>query len=237
MKRIFFLILGTVCLASCTYHGQINPHNNFKNTHSKIIPVSVLLRTDTAFPKEFLITEADNKGTQAFVLDIQDRVLIDITNALGTLFQTVDAGKGSLQNQYDYVAIASLEASLTRTHCEGELAKWAMAHEGLCTLLKISFYHPGKEEPFWTVSATRWREFRTPGFASSVRWFNQHTYIFSPVLTPIYMQSQGHKLRRQFENNLTEILQDILTQIESKHTRFVQENRSFKDTNVQNYVE
>ncbi len=203
----------------CTYHGQVRRGIYNKSASSSPINASVLVLADKGIPLEMLITDTENSDTQSFLLKTKDGVTAAVTDALGTLFKIADAGDRQIQNQYNFVADVRIESGLTRNSCEGELAKWAVRKEGLCTILTISLRHPDGTA-VTQAKATQWQEFRTPGFASSVRWVNKHTWIFAPILTPIYMQSQGNTLRQQFEDNLTNALTDIISQLEEKRTLF-----------------
>ena len=200
-------------LCSCTYHAKIRPDIYKESDRPSKISASVLLLADQHIPAEILITDTENSDTQSFLLQTREGVTAALTKALETLFQQVAVENH--QTSYDFVAAVKVEAGLTRNNCEGELAKWAVRKDGLCTIVTLSLRRENNEKPV-TVKSSKWREFRTPGFASSVRWLNKHTFIFSPVLTPIYMQSQGGALRKQFEDNLTDTLTDIILQLEEK---------------------
>ena len=222
MYRHFLLCLFVAILATgCTYRGQIRRGIYTQAPSSKRVDASILVIADHHLPPQILITEPDNADTQSFVLQTADGVAVAATDALATLFMRADAGSADLENKYDFVADVQLEAGLTRNNCEGTLSKWAVRQDGLCTLLTLSVRRAGEETPLATLSASRWRPFRTPGLASSVRWLDRHTRIFFFVLTPLYVQTQGNALRNQFEDNLKETLEDVMEQLAQKRAAFV----------------
>lgn len=223
MKRKSFFLLFTLGLlaSACTYHGTIRPNLYPSSTNENPVEASIFVLADHHIPQEIYITDPDDSDTQAYLLHTSQGVVVSVTDALGTLFTQADAGADSFQEGYDFVADVTMETGLTRNNCEGNLAKYAVRQEGLCTELTISIRRSGQTTPVAVAKASRWREFRKPGFASSVRWVNKHTYIFSPILTPLYVQSQGSSLRKQLESNLTEALQDILYQLRENRERFV----------------
>ena len=135
-----------------------------------------------------------------------------------------------------YKIVMASELQLGYHNPRRELARWVVRREGLCTLVTLALHQPDGKE-ITQAKASRWREFRPPGFASSVRWFNRHTFIFSPVLTPVYMQSQGNALRKQFEDNLTESLEDIMSQLAQKRGLFGTHAPNKTSATAQNYVE
>ena len=231
-RRILLLLLIGVLLAGCTYRGQIRRGLYTQPAVDERLDASVLVLTDRNIPPQILITEPENSDTQAFVLQTADGTAVAVTDALSTLFARADAGSADLQNQYDFTAEVSLESGLTRNNCEGTLSKWAVRQDGLCTLLTLSIYRAGENIPLATATASRWQPFRTPGFASSVRWLNEHTRIFFFILTPLYVQTQGNALRNQFENNLKEVLKDIMKQVEENRAVFTTPAK-----NTQNNVE
>ncbi len=213
MRRVFFLLLLVSMGTACTYHGQIRRGLYTRPAYRDRTDASILVVADRQIPAQILITDPDNADTQAFVLDTVDGVAVAVTDALGTLFTRADAGSATLQEHYDFVADVTLESGLTRTNCTGELSQWAVRQAGLCTLLTVTIRKAGETTPLATATSSHWREFRTPGLASSVRWLDTHTRIFFFILTPLYVQSQGHALRKQFEDNLTDTLDDIVNQL------------------------
>lgn len=218
-RRILLFLLVGILLTGCTYHGQIRRGIYTQTPPPERVDASVLLIADH-LPTQVLIADPEEADTQAFVLQIADGTAIAATDALATLFTRADAGSADLQDKYDFIADVTLEAGLTRNNCEGTLSKWAVRQDGLCTLLTLSIRREGDETPLATATSSRWRPFRTPGFASSVRWLDKHTRIFFFILTPLYVQTQGNALRSQFEDNLKETLEDIMGQLAQKRAAF-----------------
>lgn len=235
-KNLACLLLSLLIAGACTYRGQVRQDIYQEPALAEKIQTSVLINPSQHIPQEVVLTDPDASDTQAFILLTKDGVLAAVQDAFSTSFQTVRQAAPGLENQADWTADVTVETGLTRNNCEGELAKWAVRREGLCTLVKLTLQRPGKNSSL-VLKASRWSEFRTPGFASSVRWINKHTFILSPILTPIYMQSQGNALRKQFETNLAAALKDIISQLQAK--RSVLEDASCKQTPAaaQNYVE
>ena len=237
MKLGWIVPLLCVLLASgCSYRGQVRKNIYQRQAVAPKISASVLIPTDTNIPQELFFTDPDDSDFQSFRLETKDGVLFAVSDALGSLFSTVERGRLTEQENYDFVAQVTLESGLTRGTCAGELSKWAVRQEGLCTLVTVTLYRPDTTQVAG-AKAVRWRAFRTPGLASSVRWFNKHTFIFSPLLTPIYMQTQGSALRKQFEENLTEILEDITTQLAQQRALFEDSAQNKMTKTAQNYVE
>ncbi len=219
-RRILLLLLAGYLFTGCTYHGQIRRGIYPSSPKQDRVDASILVIADQHIPPQVLIADPENPDTQAFILQTADGTAVATTDALATLFTQADAGNANLQDLYDFVADVTLETGLTRNNCEGNLSKWAVRQDGLCTLLTLSIRRPGEETPLATASSSRWRPFRTPGFASSVRWLDKHTRIFFFILTPLYVQTQGNALRHQFEDNLKETLEDIMEQLAQKRTVF-----------------
>ena len=237
MKQyLIFLLVSILFISGCTYHGQVRRNIYKESDRTPAIHASVLVRANQHVPQELLITDTENSDMQSFLLKIREGVTSAVVDALRGLFQTVQEENFSAQQPYDYMAEVALESGLTRNNCEGELAKWAVRKDGLCTMVTLTFYR-AEGEKLTSVKASAWREFRTPGFASSVRWVNKHTYIFSPVLTPVYMQAQGTTLRNQFEANLTETLDDILSTLQQQRMLFEPAANNKMPETAQNYVE
>lgn len=236
MKRLLFLILISLALTACTYHGKIR-RGLYKNVPAdNRVDASILVIADRNIPSEIMITDNDN-GEQAFILQTGDGVAVAVTDALATLFTRAEAGSYSIQTNYDYAADVTLESGLTRNNCEGELSKWAVRTNGLCTLLTVTIRRPNEKKAIATAKASAWREFRVPGFASTMWWLHQHSFIFKPLFTPFYMQSQGRAVRQQFEENLKEVLQEITFQLQDKQEVFSSAKHNSKSTSAQNYVE
>ena len=234
--RLLVLLICLFTVNACTYRGQVRQGIYQGAALTPKVNASVLLITDNHLAPEIVITDTDNSDLQSFRLQTQDGITAAVTDALGTLFTQANSGSVALQANYNFVAQVTVEAGLTRNNCEGELARWVVRREGLCTLVTLALHQPDGKE-ITQAKASRWREFRTPGFASSVRWFNRHTFIFSPVLTPVYMQSQGNALRKQFEDNLTEALEDIMSQLAQKRGLFGTHAPNKTSATAQNYVE
>ena len=221
MKRVFTVFMLLCLFCACTYHGKIRRGIYHANPLDNRVNAFLLVVSDRNIPEQILITDPKHSDSQAFVLNTGDGVAVATADALATLFMYVDAGTYQIQNKYDYVADVTVEAGLTRGNCEGELAKWSVRKPGLCTLITISLRRPDSNQVLASAKASRWREFTTPGFAASLGWLKEHTFILSPLFTPFYMQAQGHKLRKQFEENLTESLQDIVLELQTQRQVFV----------------
>jgi len=234
--RLLTLLVLALCLGGCTYRAQVRrgiyrgPENALK------INASVLVISDENIPQELFIGDTENNGLQSFLLETKDGVTAAVTDALGTLFATAEAGSANLRAGYPFWADVTVKSGLTRTPCEWETPAWAARNEGLCTVLTVVIRRTDGEN-IAQAQASRWQEFRTPGLAAAVRWLNKYTLIFSPVLTPIYMQSKGHALRKQFEDNLTEALQDITAQLAQQRTAFESGLQNKMPETAQNYVE
>jgi len=225
-----------LCVTGCTYRGQVRRNIYQGALSTPKINASVLVLTDKNIPQELLITDTDNSDFQSFRLETKDGIAAAVTDAMSTLFTQADSGSATRQAEYDFIAEVTLESGLTRNNCAGELARWAVRQEGLCTLVTLALRQPNGTR-IAEAKASRWREFRTPGFASSVRWLNKHTLIFSPVLTPIYMQAAGRTLREHFEANLTESLEDITAELAQQRAAFSAKVQNKMPATAQNYVE
>ena len=212
-RRILCLLLFVFFVAGCTYRGPIRRGIYTSSSLSNRLDASVLVVTDRNLPEEILISEPGN-DTQLFVLQTKDGVAVAVTDALGTLFERADAGSVTLQERYDFIAQITLASTLTSTSCEDDILP--QQTPGLCTFISISISPVGQEDEAITASAKRWKAFRTPGIASSVKWLDKHTRILFPILAPIYVQAQGNTLRNQFENSLKEALENITTDF-AKH--------------------
>ena len=221
MKRAWIIFLLFGLLAACTYHGKVRRGIYSSLAMDNRINAFVLVIADRHIPAQILITDMDASDSQAFVLETDDGVAVAAADALATLFTYVDAGTYQIQNKYDYAADVTVEAGLTRNSCEGELAKWSVRKPGLCTIVTVSLRHPNSNTVLASAKAARWREFNTPGLASTLGWLKEHTFILSPIFTPFYLQAQGRKLRKQFEENLTESLQEIMLELNTKRDAFV----------------
>ena len=205
----------TACIwvSGCTYNGHVRRGIYPQHIPPERLDASVLLLPQRYIPPRIVIADPDAPDTQTFTLHSADGVMVAVTDALGSLFTRADAGDLSLQDGYDYRAEVLLETNLTNTPCDVSVPANVLHQEGLCTKLNLSLFKQGQTQPFLTAIALRWRPFRTPGFASSVRWLNKHTRIFFPLLTPIYIQAQGNAVKTQFENNLKDTLEDIIFQL------------------------
>ena len=216
-KRIFCGLLVGFIITGCTYHGQIRRGLYVQPPLPDRINASVLVVTDRNVPREITVADPGN-DSQLFVLQTADGVAVAATDALGTLFTRAEAGSIALQAQYDFIAQVTLASSITSTSCQN--TPLPPQEPGLCTLVSVSISPVGREKVQVTAQDTRWKPFRTPGVASSVRWLDKHTRIFFPILAPWYVQTQGNNLRNQFEQNLTEALQHITEELSQRRTAF-----------------
>jgi len=208
-------------LSGCAYHGRVRRglYVAPKTTHPA--DASILIISDKNIPDKLTITDPTSSALYDFTLDVGDGTVVAVTDALATLIARADAGPHTLENQYDFVADVKLADELTRSNCAGEMIYLAARQNGLCTQLSVTLRRAGEKTPLGTFSARRWSVFDKPGAASVTRWLNQHTlYLLSPVLLPAYTQLQGAQLRRQFENHLTEIVDEIREEITARPELF-----------------
>lgn len=212
LKRLLFLIscvlLGCV-LTACTYHGRVRRgfYSVVPAPASKL-DTSVLVLTDT-LPSPITLADPDKPSLYSYSLDVADGVLVATTDALGTLVTQADAGPARLASNYKWVAKLTLDTQLTRSDCTSTLTQ-TIRQNGLCTQLTLTLYRALSQQPAGVFTARRWVIFQQPGVASGLWWVNAHTFsLLSPILMPIYTQLQGAHLRKQFEQQITEILQEI----------------------------
>ena len=208
------LCLGFLC--ACTYHGQIRRGIYQPTSSDNRLDASVLVVSDQDIPTQITIAESETSSLYTFTLDVADGVAVAATDALSTLITYADAGPHTLEHQYELVAHVKLNAQLTRTNCE--MDDWeaqSVRVNGLCTQLSLTLHRAGSTKPLGTFSAKRWGLFHKPGVPAAILWLNKHTFsLLSPVLVPGYTQLQGAALRKQFEQQLKEVLQDIVQQLQ-----------------------
>ena len=217
--------IGCVCLlaalSGCAYHGRVRRGLYLPLKTTQPIEASILIISDKNIPDKLTITDPTSSALYDFTLDVGDGTVVAVTDALGTLIARADAGPHTLENQYDFVADVKLAGELTRSNCAGEMIYLAARQNGLCTQLSVTLRRAGEKTPLGTFSARRWSVFDKPGAASVTRWVNQHTlYLLSPVLLPAYTQLQGAQLRRQFENHLTQLADELRTEIAARPDLF-----------------
>ena len=213
-KKWLFIGLTFVMLAGCAYNGRVRRGLYRTPTMTESISGSVLVITDAGLPRTLFITDPTSAALYDFTLDVADGTAVAVTDALATLFTRADAGEQVLAKEYDFAADIELVSELTRQDCTAKTGSLAARQNGLCTELTLTLRRIGKPGTLTTVSAKRWNVFAKPGVASVIRFINQYTlYVLSPVLIPAYTQLQGAQLRRQFETQLTEILEELTAQL------------------------
>ena len=208
-------------LIGCTYHGRVRRGIYVQPAQDDRVVARVLVVSDKHIPEQISLVEPESSQLYAFDIETADGTAVAAADALGTLFTQVDAGLQRLENEYDLVAEVTLESGLTRSNCEGSLDKWAVRVTGLCTQVTVSVRRPQTADPVAVYTVRRWKELHKPGFPTALQWLNKHTFsIFSPVLLPLYTQTQGAELRRQLEEHLREILQEIMEQLGTRKAEF-----------------
>lgn len=222
LRNTLLALLVTLCaLNACTYHGRVKRGLYPTSTAPARVDASVLVISDRYLPAQLTFAEPETSSLYTFTLDTADGVMVAVTDALSTQIARADAGPHTLENRYDFAADIHLEAQLTRSDCTGRLGAQAVRVPGLCTQLALTLRRADGAEALGTFSARRWGMFHKPGLAAALLWLNEHTFsLLSPVLVPGYTQLQGTSLRRQFEKQLIEMLNEIIQQIQDHQDQY-----------------
>ena len=239
LKKLLFLsscvLLGCV-LTACTYHGHVRRgfYPAAPATANRL-NTSVLVLSGS-LPSPVTLADPDKPSLYSYSLDVADGVLVATTDALGTLVTQADAGPAQLASNYKWVAQVTLDTQLTRSDCTSTIPQ-TIRQNGLCTQLTLTLYRALSQQPVGVFTAKRWVIFQQPGLASGLWWLNARTFsLLSPILMPTYTQLQGAHLRKQFEQQMTEILQEITQQMQTPWAQLETNPETKTAQAAQNYV-
>lgn len=226
----FFTLFVCFCFAfqGCAYHGRIHRGIYKHSDYSDKIDARVMVVGNKFIPEQ--VTFSD----RSFTFQVRDGVSVAVADALATLFTEVDVNDADKGKEYDYIVEADYRASVffeSRLYITNVIYAKEVRFPGLSTSLTLTVRNP---HTGYAVSRYHHEESTLlPTEAEKPLLFltGMLSVLTLTLLSPLYLQANGHYMRKTLEEDLRLSLRSIMPEMKENRMNFTRDHDTEK-TNV-----
>ena len=226
----FFTLFVCFCFAfqGCAYHGRIHRGIYKHSDYSDKIDARVMVVGDKFIPEK--VTFSD----RSFTFQVRDGVSVAVADALATLFTEVDVNDAAKGKEYDYIVEADYHASVffeSRLYITNVIYAKEVRFPGLNTSLTLTVRNP---HTGYAVARYHHEEATLlPTEAEKPLLFltGMLSVLTLTLLSPLYLQANGHYMRKTLEEDLRLSLRSIMPEMKENRMNFTRDHDTEK-TNV-----